>query len=134
MGWHHLGYLGMVWEKRVLAGCSACRCAVHLARLKSDDYTCRTVRKRLMDGGSNPPSSTIHGGQIFSVPLFLSRKALFLWASASFLADVAGQISLVLSSGSEFLSFFSPGLWTCPWAEPSIHAGFSDRVEPCRCM
>jgi hypothetical protein len=30
-----------------------------LARLKSDDYTCRTVRKRLMDGGSNPPSSTI---------------------------------------------------------------------------
>ncbi len=36
----------------------ACRCAMDQTRLKSDDYTCRTVRKRLMDGGSNPPSST----------------------------------------------------------------------------
>jgi len=27
-------------------------------RSKSDDYTCRTARKRLVDGGSNPPSST----------------------------------------------------------------------------
>ncbi len=58
--------------------------------------------------------TTTHGGQIFSVPLFLSRKALFLRASAFFLADAVGQISLVLSSESEFLSFFSTGLWTCP--------------------
>ena len=36
----------------------ACRCAVYSMRLKSDDYTCRTVRKRLMDAGSNPASST----------------------------------------------------------------------------
>jgi hypothetical protein len=61
-----------------------------LARLKSDDYTCRTVRKRLMDGGSNPPSSTTHGGQIFSVPLFLSRKALFMRAFAFCLVDATG--------------------------------------------
>jgi len=59
MGWHHLGYLEVVWEKRVLAGCVACRCATHTARHKSDDYTCRTVRKRLVDAGSNPASSTI---------------------------------------------------------------------------
>jgi len=32
MGWHHLGYLEVVWEKRVLAGCVACRCATHSAR------------------------------------------------------------------------------------------------------
>ena len=37
----------------------ACRCAMYLTRPKSDDYTCRTVRKRLMDAGSNPASSTI---------------------------------------------------------------------------
>jgi len=37
------------------------------------------------------------GGQIFSVPLFLSRKALFLRAYAFFLADAAGQISLALA-------------------------------------
>ena len=29
------------------------------ARLKSDGYTCRTVRRRLADAGSNPASSTI---------------------------------------------------------------------------
>ena len=40
--------------------------------------------------------TTIHGGQIFSVPLFLSRMALFLRASASFLVDAVGQIFLVL--------------------------------------
>jgi hypothetical protein len=38
--------------------------------------------------------TTIHGGQIFSVPLFLSLKALFLRASAFFLADAVGRISL----------------------------------------
>ena len=73
----------------------ACRCAMYVTRPKSDDYTCRTVRKRLMDAGSNPASSTTYGGQIFSVPLFLARKALFLWASAYCLVDAVGQISLV---------------------------------------
>jgi len=38
----------------------ACRCAMYVTRPKSDDYTCRTVRKRLMDAGSNPASSTIY--------------------------------------------------------------------------
>ena len=37
----------------------AYRCAMYRARLKPDDYTCRTVRKRLVDAGSNPASSTI---------------------------------------------------------------------------
>ena len=46
-----------------------------------------------MDGGSNPPSSTTHGGQIFSVPLFLSWKALFLRAFAFCLVDATGQIA-----------------------------------------
>jgi hypothetical protein len=32
---------------------------MYLTRLKSDDYTCRTVRKWLVDAGSIPASSTI---------------------------------------------------------------------------
>ena len=44
----------------MLAGCAACRCAAHLARPKSDDYTCRTAHRWLADGGSIPPSSTTH--------------------------------------------------------------------------
>ena len=36
----------------------ACHCATGLTRSKSDGYTCRTVRKRLVDAGSNPASST----------------------------------------------------------------------------
>ena len=39
--------------------------------------------------------TTTHGGQIFSVPLFLSRKALFLRAFAFCLVDATGQISLI---------------------------------------
>ena len=42
---------------------------------------------------SGEPSTTIHGGQIFSVPLFLSWKALFLRAFAFCLVDATGQIS-----------------------------------------
>ena len=42
----------------MLAVCVACRCAARTARSKTDDYTCRTARRRLADGGSNPPSST----------------------------------------------------------------------------
>jgi hypothetical protein len=52
----------------------------------------------LMDVSSSPLCSTTHGGQIFSVPLFLSMKALFLRASAFFLVDATGQISPILSS------------------------------------
>ena len=43
----------------MLAFCIACHCAMQKARLKSDGYTCRTVRRRLADAGSNPASSTI---------------------------------------------------------------------------
>ena len=42
----------------MLVGFIACRCAMNLTRLKSDDYTCRTVRKWLVDAGSSPASST----------------------------------------------------------------------------
>ncbi len=42
----------------MLASFTACRCAVREVRSKSDGYTCRTARRRLADGGSNPPSST----------------------------------------------------------------------------
>ena len=68
---------------------------MYQVRLKSDDYTCRTVRKRLVDAGSNPASSTTHGGTDFLCPPFLSRKAPFLWAFAFFLVDAAGQIFLI---------------------------------------
>ena len=46
-------------DNRLLASCIACHCAMQKARLKSDGYTCRTVRRRLADAGSNPASSTI---------------------------------------------------------------------------
>jgi hypothetical protein len=59
-----------------------------------------------VDGGSNPPSSTIHGGQIFSVPLFLSRKALFLRAFAFFLVDAKGQISPIFVLRDHISLFF----------------------------
>ena len=59
----------------------ACRCAMYVTRPKSDDYTCRTVRKRLMDAGSNPASSTIYKGSEFLRALFLCSKALYLRAS-----------------------------------------------------
>ena len=90
----------------MLVGYIACRCAMYLMRLKSDDYTCRTVRKWLVDAGSIPASSTTHGGQIFSVPLFLSRKALYLRACALFLVDAVGQISLVLVLRTSISLFF----------------------------
>ena len=59
MGWRHIGHLGVARENRMLVGSIACRCAIGLTRLKSDDYTCRTVRKWLVDAGSIPASSTI---------------------------------------------------------------------------
>ncbi len=58
MGWRHIGHLGVARENRMLVGSIACRCAIDLTRLKSDDYTCRTVRKWLVDAGSIPASST----------------------------------------------------------------------------
>jgi hypothetical protein len=58
MGWRHIGHLGVARENRMLVGFIACRCAMNLTRLKSDDYTCRTVRKWLVDAGSIPASST----------------------------------------------------------------------------
>ena len=75
-------------------------------------YHARLSTKREFSSGQ--PSTTIHGGQIFSVPLFLSRKALFLRAFAFFLVDAGDRFPWFLSPESEFLSFFSPGLWTCP--------------------
>jgi len=59
MGWRHIGHLDVTRENRMLVGFIACRCAMYLTRLKSDDYTCRTVRKWLVDAGSIPASSTI---------------------------------------------------------------------------
>ena len=59
-----------------------------------------------MDGGSIPPSSTTHGGQIFSVPLFLSRNALFLRAFAFCLVDAIGHISLVFVLREHISLFF----------------------------
>ncbi len=58
MGWRHIGHLDVTRENRMLVGFIACRCAMNLMRLKSDDYTCRTVRKWLVDAGSIPASST----------------------------------------------------------------------------
>ena len=60
----------------MLAFCIACHCAMQKARLKSDGYTCRTARKRLADGGSNPPSSTIPTDKGLQVAIL---GALFLW-------------------------------------------------------
>jgi len=51
-------------------------------------------------------SSTTHGGQIFSVPLFLSRNALFLRASAFFLVDATGQISPIFVLRDHIPLFF----------------------------
>jgi len=59
MGWRHIGHLDVTRENRMLVDYIACRCAMYLTRLKSDDYTCRTVRKWLVDAGSIPASSTI---------------------------------------------------------------------------
>ena len=70
MGWRHIGHLGVARENRMLVGSIACRCAIGLTRLKSDDYTCRTVRKWLVDAGSIPASSTICGGTDFLCPPF----------------------------------------------------------------
>ena len=58
MGWRHIGHLDVARENRMLVESIACRCAIGLTRLKSDDYTCRTVRKWLVDAGSIPASST----------------------------------------------------------------------------
>ena len=59
-----------------------------------------------MDGGSNPPSSTTHGGQIFSVPLFIPWKALFLGASAFCLVDATGRIPLLFVLRDHISLFF----------------------------
>ncbi len=50
--------LDVVRDSRGLAFCVACRCAAQKARHQSDGYTCRTARRRLVDAGSNPASST----------------------------------------------------------------------------
>ena len=74
MGWRHIGHLDVARENRMLVGSIACRCAIGLTRLKSDDYTCRTVRKWLVDAGSIPASSTIHKGSGFNSSPFSSSK------------------------------------------------------------
>ena len=58
IGWSCDGQLVARRDSRLLASFTACRCAVRGARSKTDGYTCRTARRRLADGGSNPPSST----------------------------------------------------------------------------
>ena len=58
IGWLCVGHLGAEQDSRMLASRLACHCATRAARPKSDGYTCRTARRRLADGGSNPPSST----------------------------------------------------------------------------
>ena len=77
-----------------------------------------------MDGGSNPPSSTTHGGQIFSVPLFLSRKALFLRASAFFLVDAVGHISLVFVLREHSSLFFLSRLMDVSMSRAQYSCGF----------
>jgi hypothetical protein len=85
----------------------ACRCAMYQARLKSDDYTCRTVRKRLVDGGSNPPSSTIHkGSEILRALFLLGLKPSFGAVSIFYLEVVANKNFLTFHfRQSVFLSF-----------------------------
>jgi len=74
MGWRHIGHLDVTRENRMLVGFKACRCAMNLMRLKSDDYTCRTVRKWLMDAGSIPASSTIcKGSEFIPSPFFWTQ-------------------------------------------------------------
>jgi len=50
--------------------------------------------------------STTHGGQIFSVPLFIPWKALFLRASAFCLVDATGRIPLLFVLRDHISLFF----------------------------
>jgi len=59
-----------------------------------------------VDLNQRPQCTTTHGGQIFSVLLFLSRKALFLRAIAFCLVDATGQISLVFVLREQISLFF----------------------------
>ena len=59
-----------------------------------------------VDASSNLDCSNKHGGQIFSVPLFLSWKALFLRAFAFCLVDTIGQIFLVFVLREHIPLFF----------------------------
>ncbi len=78
------------------------------ARLKSDGYTCRTVRRRLADGGSNPPSSTIHKTPtVLGWGFFLSvRNGSRVFARV--LAETCGLHSSTISPVLGHLSL-SPG-------------------------
>ena len=108
----------------MLAGCVACRCATHTARSKSDDYTCRTVRKRLMDGGSNPPSSTICGGTDFLCPPFHARKAQYLRAPAFFLVDAGGHASPIFDLRVRISLFFLCCLVDASTSKSQYSCGF----------
>ena len=125
MGWRHIGHLGVARENRMLVESIACRCAIGLTRLKSDDYTCRTVRKWLVDAGSIPASSTIHGGQTNSVPLFFSCCAPVL---ARFLARVRRTpLTRTAPFWAAFRSQFPPILCFCDGrrrVQTSDDAGF----------
>ncbi len=77
-----------------------------------------------MDAGSNPASSTTHGGQIFSVPLFHARKALFLRASAFFLVDAVGQISPVFVPREHISLFFLSWLVDVSMSRAQYSCGF----------
>ena len=86
-----------------------------VARSKTDDYTCRTARRRLADGGSIPPSSTIYPRPtLIGWPFFLRVPRV--------LARVHGVILRTQPLSSDRLRpsrplcsvFFAQ----CPWRTP----------------
>ena len=81
------------------------------ARSQGRDSNQTTKHVDLLEDGLRtrvqiPPAPPYAGGQIFSVPLFHARKALFLRASASFLVDVVCQISLFFILREHISLFF----------------------------
>ena len=129
MGWRHIGHLGVARENRMLVGFIACRCAMNLTRLKSDDYTCRTVRKWLVDAGSIPASSTI-----LKIPTRLSW-GFFLGDRAScpvFLrvhAETCGLRPLHGQTGSAPGSLSSGHFSQYPWRPETGRSPQSPRIR-----
>ena len=62
--------------------------------IKSDDYTCRTARRRLADGGSNPPSSTNTLAQLLMQLEFFFVSPRVHKGSSGFLRTSTPRVSL----------------------------------------
>lgn len=115
MGWRHIGHLGVARENRMLVGSIACRCAIGLTRLKSDDYTCRTVRKWLVDAGSIPASSTTHHLKpTFTGWLYFFLQAVVVQVSS---LDLTSQ-QLTRQTHDEVIECFG----VSPWSHVIGHA------------